>query len=84
MHALVSKTEQRFGDSLVAIHLWVEMFIDIFQRGDNVGGAGNGFENLDSFEWIGNLVDTFQSVSVAEEDLDTFVVVVLGRVEHRG
>ena len=58
--------------------------IDIFQRGHDVGRAGNGFENLDPFERIRNLVDTFQSVSVAEKDLDTFVVVVLGRVEHRG
>lgn len=58
--------------------------VDVFQSGHNISRTGNGLEDLYSLERICDPVNPFQSVAVAEQDLDPLVVVVFGRVQHGG
>ncbi len=72
LEALLHRAEELAGD-----------VVHVLQGGDNVGGAGDGLEQLDPLEGVRDLVHALQPVAVSEEDLDPLVVVLLGRVEQR-
>ena len=47
--------------------------INILQCGDNVGRTGNGLKDLDTFQRVGDAVDSLQSIAVAKKNLDPII-----------
>ena len=43
--------------------------VDVLERGDDVGGRGDGLEQLYALQGVGDLLDTLKAVAVAEQDL---------------
>ena len=57
--------------------------VDVFQGGDDVGRTRDGFEQLDSLQGVGrDLLRPLEPVAVSKEYLNSFVVVLLGGVQH--
>ena len=71
LEALLDGAEEVAGD-----------VVDVLEGGDDVGGRGDGLEQLDPLERICHLFHPFQTISVPEEDFNPLVVVLLGRVEE--
>ena len=51
--------------------------VGVLERGHDVGGAGQGLEQLDLLERIRHCITALETVAVSEQNLDTFVVISL-------
>ena len=52
-------------------------FVAVFQRRHNVGRTCKCFEQLDLLERIRHCITALETVTVSEQDLDTFVIISL-------
>ena len=80
-------SEVCFTSEFKAHFYWAEKvwaaFITVFQGSNNVSRACQGFEELNLLERICHCVTALKSVAVAEQDLDTLVIIPFSCEDNR-